>query len=229
MSTVPRRGDEPLFDFVNTLLGVVRDIPREFCQCGCGTIAPLAPHSHAAKGLVKGQPLSFCWGHNRHVVRPLEVEGTCWLWKAGRAANGYGHSSTLPGVLVHRAVYAAVFGPVPDGYLVCHTCDVRNCANPHHLFAGSAQDNVDDMHAKGRWRPGDRRAGEDHWARKVKAPMREQIRLLLEGGASHREIARQLGVGRTTVGTYAKENPDILRCRGVQGFPSPRESNGNWK
>jgi len=37
---------------------------------------------------------------------------------------------------------------------VCHTCDVRLCCNPAHLFIGTRSDNVADCVAKGRYSNG---------------------------------------------------------------------------
>jgi HNH endonuclease len=53
-------------------------------------------------------------------------------------------------VRVHRLVYEQYYGPIPNGMWVLHKCDTRNCANPDHLFLGTAKDNTNDMIKKGR-------------------------------------------------------------------------------
>jgi hypothetical protein len=50
----------------------------------------------------------------------------------------------------HRAIYKLFIGDIPKGLMVCHSCDVRNCINPKHLFIGTAKDNTKDMMNKGR-------------------------------------------------------------------------------
>ena len=76
----------------------------------------------------------------------------CWLWTGGKVM-GYAVSS-IPNpqrqIRLHRWMWEREHGPIPDGLLVCHRCDVRNCANPQHLFLGTNTDNLKDMAAKGR-------------------------------------------------------------------------------
>jgi hypothetical protein len=36
--------------------------------------------------------------------------------------------------------------------LILHHCDNRTCVNPEHIYIGTPQQNMDDMHIRGRWR-----------------------------------------------------------------------------
>ena len=63
--------------------------------------------------------------------------GDCWLW------------TTSPWAPYRRA-YELANGPIPKGLCVCHTCDVRQCVKPEHLFLGSQGDNMRDCAQKGR-------------------------------------------------------------------------------
>jgi hypothetical protein len=51
---------------------------------------------------------------------------------------------------VHRTAYRQHKGPIPEGAVVRHTCDNRQCVNPDHLLIGSYKDNTGDMYSRGR-------------------------------------------------------------------------------
>lgn len=75
--------------------------------------------------------------------------GGCWVWMAGRHEQGYGLFK-LAGSMrrAHRLSFELVNGPVPEGKVVCHSCDNPSCVNPAHLWAGSQKENMLDFMEK---------------------------------------------------------------------------------
>lgn len=73
----------------------------------------------------------------------------CWIW-VGSTQNGYGQL-TYAGehMRAHRASLLAFRGLSPK--LACHHCDVRECVNPDHLYAGDYVSNRADMISRSRW------------------------------------------------------------------------------
>jgi hypothetical protein len=53
--------------------------------------------------------------------------------------------------MLHRLVYCYVYGPIPKGLVVMHTCDNPRCFNVSHLVLGTYRDNTMDAIHKGRW------------------------------------------------------------------------------
>lgn len=85
----------------------------------------------------------------------------CWLWTASTcSAMGYGilgkGGKGAGYIMAHRFSYQFHNGAIPDGMLVCHTCDVPLCVNPKHLVLGTRLYNQGDMSRKGRSAKGER-------------------------------------------------------------------------
>lgn len=77
---------------------------------------------------------------------------TCWLWtgslqRSGHGAIGAGGDNGKV-LKTHRVAYEYYKGPIPTGLQVNHICDVPNCVNPDHLYAGTRADNDRDRVAR---------------------------------------------------------------------------------
>jgi hypothetical protein len=97
-----------------------------------------------AKGYGRDPWIPF-WEH-----KDVQPSG-CWVWRGGKNKNGQGvvrHGGRNQ--VTSRVAWELAYGSIPTGLWVLHRCDNPSCINPKHLFLGTAQDNVDDMIAKGR-------------------------------------------------------------------------------
>lgn len=76
----------------------------------------------------------------------------CWRWLGHLDRDGYGrYSITKTGkISAHRCAWLLTFGPIPDGLVVAHACDVPSCCNPMHLWIGTQHANNLDRQRKGR-------------------------------------------------------------------------------
>jgi hypothetical protein len=136
----------------------------------------------------------------RHVEK--QADG-CWLWRAYIDANGYGKA--YDGVrlsLAHRVSYALFNGPLDDALDVCHTCDVRACVNPAHLFLGTRAVNMTDANEKGRLGKRTKLGEGDD----------ERIRELHAAGATPTQLAADFGIHAGYVMSIIRVGQDGQVC-----------------
>ena len=64
----------------------------------------------------------------------VELGDGCWKWTGARDSGGYGKFKVNGvQVAVHRFAYELLVGPIPEGFAVAHSCDVRHCVRREHL------------------------------------------------------------------------------------------------
>ena|SRR3990167_7410463 len=127
---------------------------------------------------------------------------SCWLWTASLDANGYGQIGSggrygRP-LKASRVSWEIHNGPIPDGLLALHRCDVPACVNPAHLFLGTYKDNTQDMMAKGRGPCGERQGSSKLTQSDVQA-----IRAQRACGIQLKVIALRFGIQPSQVSRIA--------------------------
>lgn len=127
----------------------------------------------------------------------------CWLWEGAiLKPYGYGVFSIGQGTYrAHRIAYELFIGIIPEGLLVCHSCDNRACVNPRHLWLGTHADNTADMHSKGRGFIPSPPKGINHHKAKLTEKDVEQIKKrYAKGNIFQKDLAKEFGVRQSTIG-----------------------------
>lgn len=126
----------------------------------------------------------------------VDKTGACWIFKAAKDIWGYGRfnvSGTL--VAAHRFSYEIANGPIKNGLLVLHSCDVPACVNPAHLRLGTDKDNSADKMARSPHKGVTRAKITEDQVRYIRANYRKVSPRRGNGAA----LARELGVSSSVV------------------------------
>jgi hypothetical protein len=134
--------------------------------------------------------------HRRRFLGKIQKTSGCWIWLGGARGDGYGmFKSDGLEESAHRIAYEHLVGPIPDGFLVMHRCDVRRCVNPDHLLAGTSADNIADKISKGRQARGSRN-GQAILTEEQAVAIRAEYRPWLVGYGA---LAKRYGVSRGAI------------------------------
>jgi hypothetical protein len=153
--------------------------------------------------------------------RHVNKTPACWLWTGARTGGQIGGSGGRYGSFIvrvgpHKGRYAHRFswrlhrGAIPEGLVICHTCDNPLCVNPEHMFLGTMAENNADMRAKGRQARGERHGMRKHPHRRARGERQGNARLTeadvhairqlyATGGITQKVLGQQFGVSREHV------------------------------
>ena len=115
---------------------------------------------------------------------------SCWLWRRGLTAGGYGH--TRRGY-AHRRAFEYHYRPEVMPAVVRNICGTHACCNPAHLRGGSQADCVRgreemaDLSRRVRWSPATTEARD------------KLILQMVAEGMKQTEIGKRLGVSQSNV------------------------------
>lgn len=101
----------------------------------------------------------MCSDTERFLAKTERHPSGCLLWVGALVPGGYGHFwfEGKP-QSAHRVAHKLFIGPIPEGMQVNHTCDVKLCVEPTHLYAGTQSDNQRDAVSRGRHKETKKRA-----------------------------------------------------------------------
>lgn len=141
---------------------------------------------------MKGKRRDWSLGGLLASATPIPESG-CMLWNDGVTQYGYAYAGDK--VLVHRRILELTLGrKLGRLEFACHTCDVRSCINPRHLYVGSSKDNARDRAARNYNMRGERMHGA-----KLTTEAVLEIRAAPRGWGLDLPLARKFGVSQSAI------------------------------
>ena len=131
--------------------------------------------------------------------RFVHITDGCWLWTGSRTGSWkggqHGQFALYHGdhIYAHRLSYLLFNGPIADGLVVRHTCDIGYCVRPSHLLTGTQKDNLHDATERDRWPKYKSKP------RELSAEQVIEIRRLRMRGVKLDVLATRFGVSKTCI------------------------------
>lgn len=130
-------------------------------------------------------------------VKPSALD--CWEWKGASSRRGYGKIKVKGESLIASRVAWEIANNAKLGDLFAlHKCDNPKCCNPAHIFAGTNQDNMDDMRRKGRVRNFSASGAKNPRA-KLTADQAIAIKKRIAAGEKNQPLADEYGVSDSAI------------------------------
>lgn len=165
------------------------------CKCICG-IEKDVRGEHLRSGVTKS---CGCRKTSEHKLKRIfdskyviSKKG-CWEWTGYCDKDGYPKIGDKC-LGAHRYSYERFKGKIPEGMLVCHSCDNPSCVNPEHLWLGSHNDNAQDKVQKKRQAIGEKIGNAKLTEYEVK-----EIRKLSEEGMTQNEIGKKFNISQAVI------------------------------
>lgn len=130
-------------------------------------------------------------------LKNVKISSNCWQWIGSKNKQGYGYFAYLGKYeRAHRVSFVLFKKPIPDGLIICHSCDNPSCVNPEHLWAGTHKDNVNDCISKKRFNNSKkiRKLRLEKFIKKHDYFFIEHIQYLLKNGASIKDLGLELKI-----------------------------------
>ncbi len=145
--------------------------------------------------------------------------GKCWNWNSTIRDKDkpYGRFSKGRNIEIsaHRVAYFLYYKEDPKELHVLHNCDNPRCVNPHHLFLGTNNDNVQDKVLKGRQAKGGgwkmpkesiKTLWDNHVCNCTKEDFDSFIDLYVNKKWSINRIEKEYGVAKRTVAAWIRSH-----------------------
>lgn len=152
----------------------------------------------------------------------------CWNWKGKPKEDGYGQFLVKTDgkqklYKAHRYSWELHNGPIPPGFMVCHTCDNRMCVKPEHFFLGTHKDNSQDMVQKGRSCLGQKNGRTGLTDQQAK----EILLGFFKDGVPKKELLKRYPIGYTALG-FLLRGQSWVHVRKELKLPPYVKKGGRW-